>query len=102
MTFLTVLLALFIERVVEQHRPQREHRWFDGYCRRLAGISAGQWLMSRPWGGVLVLLPLLLMIAWLQVFFHELGAPFAFAFGTLVLLYSLGPRDLGEEAEAFI
>lgn len=102
MTFLTVLLALFIERVVQRHRPQRHHRWFDGYCRRLAAAPFVQWLMRRPWGGVLALLPLLILIAWLQAFFHELGGLFAFAFGTLVLLYSLGPRDLGEQAEAFI
>lgn len=102
MTFLTVLLALFIERVVRQHRPQRQHLWFDTYCRRLAGTSFAQRLMSRPWGGVLVLLPLLIGLAWMQAFFHELGAPFAFVFGVVVLLYSLGPRDLGEEAEAFI
>jgi len=102
MTFLTVLLALFIERVVRQHRPQRRYRWFEGYCRRLAGTSATQWLISRPWGGLLALLPLVLAIGWLQAFFHELGGLFALAFGSLVLLYSLGPRDLGEEAEAFI
>ncbi len=102
MTFLTVLVALFFERVVTQHRPAREHRWFDGYCRRLTGMSFAQWLMSRPWGGVLALLPPVLAIGWLQVFFHELGALFAFVFGTVVLLYSLGPRDLGEEAEAFL
>ena len=102
MTFLTVLLALFVERVVQQHRPQRRYRWFDGYCRRLAGTSATRWLIGRPWGGLLALLPLLLVIGWLQAFFHELGSLFALAFGVLVLLYSLGPRDLGEETEAFI
>ena len=62
MTFLTVLLALFIERVLRQHRPQRQHRWFDTYCARLANWSTGQWLVSRPWGGVLALLPPLLLM----------------------------------------
>jgi AmpE protein len=102
MTFLTVLLALFIERVLQLHRPQREHRWFGSYCRRLARASSGQWLLSRPWGGVLALLPPLLVIGWLQLVFNDLGHLFALAFGTLVLLYSLGPRDLGEDAEAYL
>lgn len=102
MTFLSVLLALFIERVLQQHRPQRQHRWFDSYCRRLAGASFAQWVMASAWGAILVLLPPLLLIAWLQVFFSDLGDLFAFAFGVAVLLYSLGPQDLGDEAESFI
>lgn len=102
MTFLTVLLALFVERVLQRHRPQREHQWFDAYCRRAAGIASVQWLMTSAWGAVLVLLPPLLLIGWLQSLFHELGSLFSLLFGVAILLYSLGPRDLGDEAEAFI
>jgi len=102
MTFLTVLLALFVERVLRQHRPERRHRWFDTYCQRLAQASFAQWLIAQPWGGVIALLPPLILIAWLQAFFGELGAPFALVFGVVVLLYSLGPRDLGDEAKSFI
>ena len=102
MTLLTTLLALFVERVLRQHRPQRQHRWFDAYCSRLIEASFTQWVMAKPWGGVVALLPPLALIAWLQAFFGELGAPFALAFGVLVLIYSLGPRDLGDEAESFI
>ncbi len=58
MTFLTVLLALFVERVSQHHRPARRYRWFDGYCRRLAAVSFFQWLMARPWGALLALLPM--------------------------------------------
>lgn len=53
MTFLTVLLALFIERVLRQHRPQRRHHWFDACCSRLASASFAQWLTARPWGAVI-------------------------------------------------
>ncbi|MDJ0738201.1 MAG: regulatory signaling modulator protein AmpE [Gammaproteobacteria bacterium] len=102
MTFLSVLVALLVERALEQYRPRRRHTWFAGYCRRLAGSDAARRLMSRPWGGVLALLPLLLVVGWLQALSHDLGWPLAFAFGTLVLLYALGPRDLGDEAEAFL
>lgn len=102
MTFLTVLSALFIERVLHAYRPQRRYRWFDAYCARMVGLSFGQWLIARPWGAVWVLLPPLLLIAWIQAMFNGAGSLFALAFGTLVLLYSLGPRDLGDEAEAFV
>lgn len=102
MTFMIVLLALFVERVLQQHRPRRQHHWFDGYCRYLTKASPIQSLMARPWGAAIALLPPLLLVAWLQTFFTDLGSPFALIFGVAVLLYSLGPQDLGDQAEAFM
>jgi AmpE protein len=102
MTFLTILIALFVERVAQERRPARRYRWFDGYCRRLTTLSALQWLMSRPWGAVVALLPPLLLIAWLQTWLGELSALFGLAFGVFVLLMSIGPRDLGHDTEAFL
>lgn len=102
MTFLSVLIALFIERVARRHRPARRYLWFDGYCRRLSSTSRLQWLISRPWGALLVVLPPLLLIAWLQMLTDELGALFSLAFSAAVLLFSLGPSDLGDDTEAFI
>lgn len=102
MTFLAVLIALFVERVSQRHRPSRRYRWFDHYCHRLAGFSQLQWLVSRPWGALLVLLPPLLLIAWIQALTAEMGDIFSLAFAAAVLLFSLGPRDLGNDAESFI
>ena len=102
MTFLTVLIALFVERVLDQHRPLRRHAWFDGYCHQLSRASLARWLMGQPWGVVAVLLPPLLIVAWLQMLFGELGGLFELVFGSAVLLYCLGPRDLGDETEAYL
>ena len=102
MTFLTVLLTLFVERFVQRQWPQREHRWFDHYCRRLAGTPFTQWVMSRRWGAVAIVLPPLLLIAWLQTLFNGLGSLFGLIFGFVILLYSLGPRELGTEVESFL
>lgn len=100
MTFLTLVLALLLERLLPQRLP-RQHRWFDAYCLRLAGAGPLQGLLSRPWVIGLVLLPPLLLLAWLQAVFQAAGGLFALAFGVLVLHYSLGPDELGEQAEAF-
>jgi AmpE protein len=102
MTFLIVLSALFVERVLQRHRPERHHRWFDAYCRRLAGNTFARSMMARPWGAPLALLPVLLVVAWLQAFFNDLGGLFEYVFGAIVLLYSLGPRDLGDQTEEFL
>lgn len=102
MTFLSVLLTLLIERVAPHYRPNRDHRWFNSYCRRLAHSPATQWLMNRPWGPLVALLPPLMLLAWLQHLSHELGVFLAVPFSVLVLLYSLGPGDLGTDTEAFL
>ena len=102
MTFLSVLIAFLVERLFPQYRPERNHRWLDGYCRRLASGEFTRWLISRPWAIAAVLLPPLLLIAWLEELLAGLAAPLQLAFGVVVLLYSLGPADLNEEAEAFI
>lgn len=102
MTFLTVLIALFIERLSQQSPASRRYRWFDGYCRRLTGITAMQWLMSRRWGTAVVLLPPLLLIGGLQIWLAAISGLLALAFGVFVLLLSLGPRDLGRDTEAYI
>ena len=102
MTFLSVLLALFVERMLPQYRPRRLHGWFTGYCRHLTAVGFTHWLISRPWGVAAVLLPPLLLIAWLQAFFAGLGTLLPVVFGIAVLSYSLGPRELSEEVEAYL
>lgn len=102
MTFLAVLAALFIERVLQRQRTERQHRWFDAYCSRLSTWSTGQWLLGKPWGGVIALLPPLLVIGWLQMLAADLGSIAALSFGIAVLYYSLGPRDIGDAADAFV
>ena len=102
MTVLAILVALFVERLLQQQRPLRQQRWFDVYCGRVSGIAAVRRLVGHPWGAFAGLLPPLLVIAGLQAFFDELGPLFSLAFTTLVLLDSLGPRDLGGDAQAFV
>ena len=101
MTVLAILVALFVERLLQQQRPLRQQRWFDVYCGRVSGIAAVRRLVGHPWGAFAALLPALLVIAWLRAFFDEPGPQFALAFTMLVLLNSLGPRDLGKDAQAF-
>jgi membrane protein required for beta-lactamase induction len=102
MTFLSILLALLIERFSEAFRPQRTHGWFSGYCDRLSAMSWTRGLLQHPWGSVAALLPLLALVLWLQNLAAAFGGLVEMAFGALVLLYAIGPRDLGDEARNFI
>lgn len=103
MTFLAVIIALFIDRALWDGSEQRGFAWFDRYCRRATGTTAGQWLCSRPLGATLILTPPLLLVAWLQYSLLDgLGDFFEFIFAVAVLLFSLGPRDLGRDVETFL
>ncbi|MCP5301271.1 MAG: regulatory signaling modulator protein AmpE [Chromatiaceae bacterium] len=102
MTFLSVLIALIVEHLVESRRPGRRHAWFDSYCQRLSRSTLAQGLLRRPWGALAALLPVLLVVGWLQALFNDLGSVFALLYGSAVLLYSLGPRNLAEETEGFV
>jgi len=102
-TLLALLIGLMLERAATELLHLREPRWFDGYLewalkyfRNLHGSSV--FVMTI----VLVLLPVLpiALVAWV---FREvlLGILFV-GFGALVLVFSLGPRDLKTEVDEYL
>jgi AmpE protein len=93
---------LAIERLAGDQRPARRFGWFHSYCSRLAEHAFSQRLLSHSWGLALVLAPVLLLTLWLQWLAADLGWLFALAFGVFALLMSIGPGDLGDDAEAYI
>jgi len=102
MALISILISLFAERFLGSLEAQRRFGWFtalsDWWQARLAGV--------RRWRGQLVVLAAvilpLLLTAVVYGLLHELWSPFGFLFALLVLLYSLGPRDLEAEVEAFL
>ncbi len=103
MTFVAIIIALFIARVATTgRRAARAHAWFDRYCDRLTNTPRlGRWVAHR-FGALMIMLPPLLLIAWLQALAAGLGALFGLAFSVVLLLFSLGPGDLGDDAEGFV
>ncbi len=106
MNFLALLLGLALERVLTHLFHLREFRWldplFDAHLRRLR--SAG--LRSRRWQAlVLTVLLAALLVAPVALVAGTvrgelLQIPY-FAFAVVVLLFSLGPRDLDDEVEDY-
>ncbi|HZF27091.1 MAG TPA: regulatory signaling modulator protein AmpE [Steroidobacteraceae bacterium] len=103
MTLLALLLGLMLERAATELLHLREPRWFDGYLewalRYFRGLRGGSVIVMTV---VLVLLPVLpvALVAWV---FREvlLGILFV-GFGALVLVFSLGPRDLKTEVDEYL
>ena len=103
MNFLALLLGLATERMLTHLFHLREFRWldplFDQHLRRLR--KARRWLAV----GLTLLLMLLLVApvaaASLLLWDEFLRIPY-FLCAVVVLLFSLGPRDLDEEVEGYL
>ncbi|MEQ1802684.1 MAG: regulatory signaling modulator protein AmpE [Gammaproteobacteria bacterium] len=107
MNFLALLLGLALERVLTHLFHLREFRWldplFDSHLRRLRATAGGK---GRRWPALaltfllttLLVAPVALLAAALQD--ELLQIPY-FLFAVVVLLFSLGPRDLDDEVEDY-
>jgi len=102
MSFVVILLALFLERVLIDQDEWRRGVWLGPYLARLRGLPLGDWLVRGVSGLVLVLTPPLLMVGLLQSWLanHWGGLP-ELIFGTLVLVYCLGPSSLDAQIQGF-
>lgn len=103
MTLIALLLALVLERAATRLLHLREARWLTSYTDRAAAAFGSR----RPPAGLLlcVLLTLLpvLPVAAVAVLLSRQAPGLAWlAFASLVLVFSLGPRDLGEEVEEYL
>ena len=103
MKLIALLLGLLLERLLTHALHLREPRWFDGYLdwalARFRELRGGRAIALTL---VLVLLPVLpvALIAWV---FQDLLLGIVYvAFAALVLVFSLGPRDLKDEVDDYI
>lgn len=101
MTLLALLLALGLERAAQRLLHLREPLWFDRYYRWLGPLGARSGTLL---GGQVVLaallpvLPVALVGVGLDAWTDLLWVPFA----AVVLVASLGPRDLFDEAREYV
>lgn len=107
MNFLALLLGLALERVLTHLFHLREFRWldplFDAHLRRLrAGVGGrSRQLAALVLTGLLAVI-LVLPVALLSAVMEDelLQIPY-FLFAVVVLLFSLGPRDLDDEVDDY-
>lgn len=111
MNFLALLLGLALERMLTHLFHLRAFRWldplFDAYLRRLQPGSHAAYGPARLWAAValtgflaiLLVLPVTLLS--IALYDEMLRIPY-FLFAVVVLLFSLGPRDLDDEVEDYL
>ena len=103
MTLIALLLALVIERLAARLLHVREARWLQSYARGAIALAARQ---PRPFAIVSCALATLLPavpVAAIAVLLARDNPGLAWlGFASLVLVFSLGPRDLGVEVRDYI
>ena len=102
MTLLALLIGLVVERLATQLFHLRRLRWLD----RLIDLGFKQFRRFANWPALIpvVLLALLLTLPVFLILFSLQGALYGVAnllLAIVVLFFSLGPKDIGEEVDEY-
>lgn len=103
MNLLALALGLFFERFMTHFFHLREARWLDGYFdAALRVVDGKRSVFALLIAIATVLVPILPVAAFAWGFRHLLfGVPYLL-FAVIVLIFSLGPRDLEDEVDEYI
>ena len=103
MNLLALLLGLAVERLLTALFRVREFHWLDPFIDKFyRTFRHGNWAVNiiAVWLFLLALLaPVLLVVMLLEEQFAQIPL---FVFSVFVLLFCLGPRDLGEEVRDYL
>lgn len=106
MEFIIILIALAVEQYYKNTENYRHFGWFTTYCdwmQQKTDSFASQFpSASGPISLLILLVPLLLVVSFVESAFANLGSIFGFLFGIVVLIYSLGPRDMNAQVDKYI
>lgn len=97
MTLIALLLVLAIERFIGAVDHLRHLDWFRSYVAWCENKLSQQRLWQGPLGVIVILLPPLLLLILISYGLHELTPVLDFILACAVLLYCLGPADLGHQ-----
>lgn len=99
---IAVVLALVLDHAAPPLVQLRQYGWFDRWLGWLAARASSPLFTSR-FGVLLSLVPLLLVVGFIQWWFalHFYGLP-GFVFSLAVLFYCWGPRDLDVDVAQII
>ncbi len=101
MTLIAILLVLAIERFIGAVDHLRGFGWYHAWWRWLENRLARQSLWQGAGGVIVVVLPPLLILALASVALYSVSPVLDFILACAVLLYSLGPADLGHQVTRY-
>lgn len=106
MEFITILIVLAVEQYYKKAENYRNCDWFGYYCDWLKQKtdSLASLLPSAmgPLSLLLLLAPILILVILVENTLAGMGSLFSFIFGLIVLIYSIGPRDISNQVGQYI
>lgn len=102
MTFLSILIALLLERMTPQLIELRQFQWLREYTQWMADVL--QIGKMGSWMAFVVLIAPLLVIIWILngMFENALFGLFELAFNIVVIFLCLGPHDLDRQVDEYL
>lgn len=102
MTFLSILIALLLERITPQLIELRQFNWLREYVQWLLDVLHIERL--GQWGGILIVFSPLLLLTWVLtgIFENTFFGLFDLVFEVAVVFFCLGPRDLDAQIDQYI
>ncbi|MGB9429640.1 MAG: regulatory signaling modulator protein AmpE [Gammaproteobacteria bacterium] len=102
MSFLALLLSLLLDMMLRHKEYLRGPRWFQAYFESLGFLAQAPGFWRASFGMlVIVLVPTVVTLFVGHLLDHIWGG-FGFAFAVIILLLTLGPRDLHAQTEEYI
>ncbi len=102
MTLILLLLGLLVEHFIGPLDRFRRFGWFHGFVTRCQQYFGGMALWEGPLGVLLVMVPPMLLFWLLLLGTSAMSQPLALLISFLIFVYCLGPRDLTQQAEAYL
>jgi membrane protein required for beta-lactamase induction len=101
MNLISILIALAVETFYRPVQELRRFNWFYRYSDMIYNRLEGQSWRDGPLGVILVVGTVVFGVWLLDAMLAGVAAVFSYLFGLVVLIYTLGPRDLAEQVKEF-
>jgi len=102
MSLISILICLAAESYWEKVDHFRQYDRFDDYYTWVLDKLEGQSFRDTAVGVLLTIMPLVLLVLLLESLLGGLASLLGFLFGLVVLLYTLGPRSLVRDVNAYL
>lgn len=101
MALISIVICLFAERFLGYLQLLRNFSWFHAYAAFIINIASNIKFLFGKIGVLLILLPVPLLVGYLDYVLYQYFLPAEFLFGTAVLLFSFGPRTFYGRCKEF-
>lgn len=102
MNFLAVLISLLLDLALRKHEDLRGPRWFRAYFESLAFLAQASDYWRASFGVLVIVLVPAIVTLFVGHLLYQIWGGFGFAFALLILLLTLGPRDLHAQASEYL